>query len=280
MKVSDIKRGKCSLSIDEIIQYYTNGISTKEIGRMANVSDRYIRSLLNQNKVEMKETGSWKRKFKVNEDYFKTWSSTMAYILGFFFADGCIVKDQQSISFAQKEKYILEKIKVAMDSNHPIIINEKTGVHILNIHSKILKKDLIELYGLTPNKSKVVEFPNIPPDFLSHFIRGYFDGDGYVSYRNYFISFVGGSESFMLSLQEVIAKQGFETNFTTYETHYRVYVSGRKTIKHFSDWMYQEKNLYLPRKYDEFQKEKDEVSLLRDNIKTHKNALILRGKQS
>lgn len=274
------KKGKCSLTDEEIVHFYNNGVNTREIGEMANVSDRYIRSILKRNNVEMKIPGSWKRKFGVNEHYFKTWSNTMAYILGFFYADGCIVTDQQSISFAQKEKYILEKIKEEMGSDHPIIINKKTEVHILNIHSKVLKSDLISLYNLMPNKSKTVEFPDIPPKYLSHFIRGYFDGDGYVSYRNFFVSFVGGSEKFMRSLQEVLEKQGFPTNFTIHENHYRVYVSGRKTIKLFSDWMYQEKNLYLSRKYNEFQKEKVEVSLLKENIKTHKNALIFRRGQN
>lgn len=38
----------------------------------------------------------------MNEDYFKTWSNNMAYILGFFIADDTVARDMQSISFAQK----------------------------------------------------------------------------------------------------------------------------------------------------------------------------------
>lgn len=32
------------------------------------------------------------RKYNVNQDYFKTWTRDMAYILGFWFADGWTIK--------------------------------------------------------------------------------------------------------------------------------------------------------------------------------------------
>jgi len=42
-------------------------------------------------------------------------------------------------------------------------------------------EDLLKL-GLTPRKSLTIEFPkNVPNQYLSHFIRGYFDGDGCVA---------------------------------------------------------------------------------------------------
>ena len=33
-----------------------------------------------------------KSKIKINQDFFKTWSPEMAYVLGFAVADGCIIK--------------------------------------------------------------------------------------------------------------------------------------------------------------------------------------------
>ncbi|HSI67640.1 MAG TPA: LAGLIDADG family homing endonuclease, partial [Planococcus sp. (in: firmicutes)] len=224
-------KGKSLLSEHEVIRLYLEGYSTTEIGNLSNVSSRYIRLILNKNNVEMRPVGSWKRKFEVNENFFKIWSNNMAYILGFFMADGCIVNDQQTISFAQKEKYILEQIKEKLNSDHPIIQNPNTGVYVLNIHSKIMKSDLRSIYGITSKKSKELKFPNVPEEFISHFIRGYFDGDGYVNYKSFFVSIVGGSLKFMEELQKVIEYHGFETNFTSHTNHYRVYVSGRKTIK-------------------------------------------------
>ncbi len=185
---------------------------------------------LKVNNIEMRPRGSWKRKYTLNEGYFKTWSNSMAYILGFLIADGNVVRDSQSVSIAQKEKYILEEIREELESNQPIYKNKNTEVYILSINSQILKKDLIEIHGVKPNKSSTIEFPYVPKEYMSHFIRGYFDGDGFVKYEKFFVSFVGGSKLFMNALRNEIEINGFETNFTEHGTYFRVYVSGRRTI--------------------------------------------------
>lgn len=250
------KRRKRTLSTQTIIDLYEQGLSTEEIGVKANVSARYVRMLLNKNNVMLRPHGSWKRKYSVNEDYFKTWSNNMAYILGFFFADGMVARDAQIISFSQKEKGILENIRDEMQSNHPIIQNKDTGVYILNINSKIMRTDLITLYDLMPNKARQIKFLQVPKQYLSHFIRGYFDGDGHVKYEKYFVNIVGGSKQFMLTLRDHIENAGFKTKFVDYKTDFRVYVSGRKTLKQFSNWLYKNKGLYLMRKYNIFMQEK------------------------
>ncbi len=220
MRAHNLKYRKRTMSTEKIIELYKEGKSTTELGKLANVSPRYIRMLLNDNDVERRAHGSWKRKYTVNEDYFKTWSNNMAYILGFFAADGMVARDAQLISFSQKEKYILEDIKKEMGSNHPIIKSEKSGIYILNLGSKILKNVLMKLHGILPNKAGSIKFPSVPKQYMSHFIRGYFDGDGYVKYEKYFMSIVGGSKSFMESLRDEIENNGFETNFTEHNTHF------------------------------------------------------------
>ncbi|WP_235162444.1 LAGLIDADG family homing endonuclease [Sediminibacillus terrae] len=274
------KKRKRLLDVKEMVAMYKEGYSTSEIGKAANVTPRYVRTILHANDVSLRPRGSWKRKYTLNEDYFKTWSNNMAYILGFFAADGNLPKDNQTVSFSQKDPDILEKIKKEINSNQPLYQNAKTGVYVLNLNSKILKHDLMELHGFRPNKSAVLEFPEIPEPYLHHFIRGYFDGDGFVNYAKFFVSFVGGSYSFMKKLQTNIEGQGFETNFTNHTNYFRLYISGRKTIKLFSDWLYKDKGLYLERKYRHFQREQTEISLLTDKVKTHKNALAKRKKKN
>ena len=67
--------------------------------------------VLSDSNVPRRAIGSWKRKYDINENYFKTWSNNMAYILGFIAADGVIQKENQCVSISQKESYILEDIK-------------------------------------------------------------------------------------------------------------------------------------------------------------------------
>src|ERR1035437_1382310 len=58
-----------------------------------------------------------KRKYKVNDNYFKKWSHDMAYIFGLWFADGHITKIKQRnsdysyifcINLYKDDKYLLE----------------------------------------------------------------------------------------------------------------------------------------------------------------------------
>jgi DNA-binding transcriptional regulator WhiA len=169
----------------------------------------------------------------------------MAYILGFFIADGFISNDLhsndlQTIGFAQKEKYILEQIRDELGSNQPLYQNKQTGVYMLYLNSKVMKNDLMETHGITPNKSLDIKFPYVPDMYLNHFIRGYFDGDGNINSHGYVVSFVGGSLDFMTFLEHHLKARGFDVYLTNKKgKHIRLYMSGRKTIKEFYDWIYQ-----------------------------------------
>jgi len=156
---------------------------------------------------------------KLNREFFKKWSPDMAYVLGFFAADGAMIKNNRGahfIEFHVVDREILIKIKNCMNSNHKISYrkpakNNYANSYRLQFGSKEMFNDLLNL-GLTPNKSLTMKFPDVPKEFLPDFIRGYFDGDGCVSYGRYkskdrkkprwIIStrFTSGSKKFLLSL--------------------------------------------------------------------------------
>lgn len=64
-----------------------------------------------------------------NEDFFKVWSPSMAYVLGFFTADGSMYKTKRGthfIDFQITDKELLEGIRDALSSNHnfsPMFLN-------------------------------------------------------------------------------------------------------------------------------------------------------------
>ncbi|MGG2065604.1 LAGLIDADG family homing endonuclease [Bacillus sp. S14(2024)] len=250
------RKSKCMLEKAEMIKLYLEGSSTSDIANLANVSSRYVRMVLTDSNIEKSARGSWKRKYDLNEDYFKTWSNNMAYILGFFVADGVIAKNSHTVSISQKEKGILEDMKKEINSNHPLYKNQNTGVYILNLNSKIMKNDLINLHSITPCKSYDVQFPYVPEEYLHHFIRGYFDGGEHVNPKKYFVSFVSGSYLFMNSLKEVLTDQNYKPKFVNKEKQYRIYLSGKNEIQHFAEWIYKDKELFLQRKYEIFQQKK------------------------
>jgi len=115
---------------------------------------------------------------RVNHDFFSSWSEAMAYVLGFWFADGWMTQPYRdaSVCFVSKDRTHLEMIRGLMQSEHTIH-SQGIGCFRLPIGSKKLWRDLTELGGC-PAKSLVIAMPTIPSDYIRHFIRGYVDGDG------------------------------------------------------------------------------------------------------
>ena len=108
----------------------------------------------------------------------------MAYVLGFFAADGNLSINKRGgcyISFHSKDKQIIFNIKNTIGSKNKISnrINKLTDntLYRLQIGSKEIVEILQDL-GFNTRKTKHIPFPNIPKSMLSHFVRGYFDGDG------------------------------------------------------------------------------------------------------
>lgn len=111
MQIERKKNSKCKLSKSEIIHLYTEGKSTSEIAMLANVSARYIRMVLSDNNVPRRAIGSWKRKYDITEDYFKTWSNNMAYILGFIAKRWCYTERKSMCQYISKRKLYFRRYK-------------------------------------------------------------------------------------------------------------------------------------------------------------------------
>lgn len=155
-----------------------------------------------------------------NENFFKRWTPEMAYVLGFFTADGNMSKNKRGAHFLEiqsTDKEIVYKIRKALQSN--LTIGEYQSKHKnykkryrLQIGSKEIFKDLLKL-GITPKKSKTIKLPGISLKYFSHFVRGYFDGDGNVNFGFYkkadrkkkppvlSVRFTSGSEKFLKNLK-------------------------------------------------------------------------------
>ena len=114
----------------------------------------------------------------------------MAYILGFFTADGYITVNKRggqfwSIQIIDWE--LLKRIKQGIGSEHKVSsikrkkdIGGKTSIYTiyrLQIGSIGMCDDLRRL-GMRERKTKSLAIPNVPNKYFSDFTRGYFDGDG------------------------------------------------------------------------------------------------------
>lgn len=147
----------------------------------------------------------WARKFefrrrrwgskKLNELFFdRITTQRQAYWLGFIAADGSVQnkpgKRLLSIVLAAKDKGHLELFRDHIESEHNIYYYERDQeINGYNYHSKVVQLDLpssrlvegLIKCGIVPNKTMTLQPPNIKPNLVRYWIRGYFDGDGSIS---------------------------------------------------------------------------------------------------
>jgi len=160
------------------------------------------------------------RKYRLNESFFEQWSPVMAYVLGFWFADGYMRKEKSyRMVVVSNDVQILEAIRDAMGSNHPIVsrrISDRSSSIVF--HSKRLYDGLLMRGGMR-RKSHFIRFPAVPQEYIRDFIRGYFDGDGSVFFVEYIrtkdrrltremrTNFTSGSRKFLEDLMAVLNQE-------------------------------------------------------------------------
>jgi hypothetical protein len=110
--------------------------------------------------------------------------------------------------------------------------------------------------GGKENKSLTLNFPNIPKEYLSDFIRGYFDGDGcamYLKNNRFNTAFTCGSKKFLDELLKILQKEcGVKGG--SYDKNSMSLKFGKKDSILIGQFMYKDNpRLFLKRKRDKFQ---------------------------
>lgn len=214
-------------------------------------------------------------KGNVNIDFFKKWSSEMAYVLGFFAADGGMFINSggsRYLQFTSTDHEILEKIRTLLLAKQKISIKKRNSGNLkdcflLQIGSKEIFNDLKSL-GFTPNKELTMRLPRISDKYFSHFLRGYFDGDGCIS-RTYYkkkdrkhescivsLIFASGSESFLKEISRRLANLLSIGRGCLHRNGNSVWLKyGKGETKIICDFMYYSDPTtvyFLERKYNKF----------------------------
>jgi intein-encoded DNA endonuclease-like protein len=199
----------------------------------------------------------------------------MAYVLGFFAADGYITVNRRGGEFwciQITDKELLESIKASIGSNHTIgsrsgAVNEKRKYR-LQIGSIEMCNDLRKL-GYAERKTKCIVLPSIPKKYFPDFTRGYFDGDGNVwvgdihknrikQVKVIFTAFTSCSHDFLQQLHNKLLEFGVKGGsiYRAKQTYSRLQLSTHDSLKLY-EIMYNTgavNNLYLQRKKLVFEK--------------------------
>lgn len=245
-----------SRTLPEWVIYFDNQYTKSMIYSYCYRNKIIIKKLSQQEKSKIQSQNS--RKYHINQDYFKTWSANMAYILGLWFADGCIYNGKIfDITLHKRDKYILKQIAKELNYQGHLYDYVDRQAARLNFSCVVIYNDIINLGGCE-NKSKVITFPDIPQQYLPDFIRGYFDGDGCVMNLkgNRLNSvFTSGSKTFLTQLLQILKKEaGVEGG--SYDISSQSLRFGKRDTIRLGKYMYKNNpELFLLRKRNKFIKE-------------------------
>lgn len=247
----------------DIIRMYTNGYSTKEISqKYDNRNYKSIITLLNIRNIPIKTLSESHRIYPVKEDFFDDINNEKsAYTLGLLYADGYNNTDMNAVSLIlqNKDVDILYKLTQLIQPTKPIKFyktkeDKWQNAAAFRIHNEYISKKLSEL-GCFKNKGFYIRFPEfINKENLKHFIRGYLDGDGYISknIKDPVVSFTSNS-IFCKQLCDYLEK---ELNIHFCLSYYKkntkvasIQTSGINQVIKLLDYLYEGSSLFMDRKY-------------------------------
>jgi hypothetical protein len=245
----------------QIIKRYLKGESSEILSSEYKCATSSICRLLKKAKVTRPMSLS-KRRYLINEEYFdKIDTEGKAYFLGLLYADGYNSESKRAIvlTLHKKDIGILVKLNKDIGSNKPL--RTETGLYYkLIIENKHLSEALSFL-GCMQAKTFKILFPanKIVPDYLSHhFMRGYFDGDGYISKDT------NSSQAMSITSNELFAfeyRKHLEDNCNLSPTKlYRyknskivtVTYGGRNQLCRIYNFLYKDATFFLQRKKNRF----------------------------
>lgn len=255
---------------DEIIYNYCvlkQGLQTagKKYGYTQFLTEKLLkeRGVKKRTYVESKQE---LRKYHINDEFFKSPSSDMAYILGFLAADGNIAKKENGIflELHQQDEEILQKIREKTQSDRKLDYranNQGTPCVKFKVWSSEWKQDLAK-YGIVPNRTFTISPPSLlPKEYRIDYIRGFFDGDGTVYSHNNkpYVSFISASKILLEWIRDELSDLGITTesfSTTTLDSgnlFYRITYSRKNITKMLYNNFYKNPNaLYLKRKKDKW----------------------------
>lgn len=250
-------------------EYYKCELTTREIQEKFKLTRRALPAIFKAHNINSHR----KKRYTLDEKYFANVNTEeKAYWLGYLFADGFIGTEKtNNIVFSQKEndREIIDqfakdikytgKLRTASPGNQAFK-NSQSQV-VINFSSPEMTQDLYRL-KLTPNKISREEIPPIKSEFLRHFIRGYFDGDGSITIgKQYYKDHVylkpalniAGNKTFLEKITNVLP---VKTSLRDSHTPWIKYLTcgSNTSMRILYDYLYKDASRFLKRKHDVFEK--------------------------
>lgn len=199
---------------------------------------------------------------KHKTDLFDTWTEESAYLLGYLEADGQVTVDGQTIRvYFQCSDKDIEYLMILKN------ITESTGTLGISNNwagGKKYKKVRFTISSRAWARSPLIKQLRTgmiahATDWMHHYIRGYFDGDGSVFLEKQSgkikSNFVFSSENLAKEFKIILANQGIKASNVHIKTSsnkcWYFNISYGQTIK-LRHYLYKDSSVYMNRKYQKF----------------------------
>ncbi len=245
---------------DEEIRFLKKNARKKTLKEISNILDRGSTSAVCQKARNLgitcqkgpRDRGG--RKHDVNHNFFDQINTPRkAYWLGVLWADGCNENNSIiSLGVKKGDRQWLEKFKSDIGASYPIY--EYNNMASIAIASVSLAESLSNL-GIVPRKTYKGLVPDITNDMYNHFIRGLFDGDGYISKDRPSLEITNTKETcnwLYTSLQKMLNIKGHVGQRSGSDVAYRWQLWGKNRVEKFGKWLYGDSSRKLDRKYNRF----------------------------
>jgi hypothetical protein len=267
-----MKRFELDQYKDEIIRLYVvEKLSSEKIAIKINASLCGVYDALRRWGIKTRNLSESHREYKIDETFFDNIDSEeKAYWLGFIYADGFITSQNNfGMALARRDIGHLYKLLRSLKSNHHLhdyITNNEYGK---NQYTRFLVKsekifNQLESKGVKLRKSLILTYPNesiLPKSLYSHFIRGYFDGDGSLVLSKNSINFkICGTKEFLTSLIDIFNEvSNYDFQYKLFKrkeddkNNYYISYGGKYKIYTIMNYLYENSTIYLDRKMEKYQ---------------------------
>lgn len=236
----------------KVIELYADGKSSPFIGNLFNVSKVAVCGLLKRRGIARRGRSELKRRYAVNGKFFDDITSeSQAYWLGFFLADGCVVRNGVHLGLMMSDIAHVKKFRRALGSEHPIKIVQRCAR--IGIYSESLVAGLKNL-GIMERKSFTATPPLVQQELERHMWRGIIDGDGCIHLpargikRSPYVRLVG-SQSTCLYFQDWLARCcNIHAKVSPHKSIYEITASGFRKAEIIVRTLYDGATVVLDRK--------------------------------
>ncbi len=229
--------------------------------------------------------------YTCNQNFFSEPNIVNSYWAGFIAADGCIYKKRNtndlrlSIGLQLSDYQHLQKILKCMQSDSIVRkYPQRNYCEMALCNEEEIINDLQNIFSITERKSLTLQSPNIyKEDQIRAFIRGYFDGDGCLSFNkslghnSWIVTIASGSKDILMWIQRCMEYflPDIKCNLCRGSGVNNLAFSSSKQSIRFLEWLYYDSiNLTrLNRKYKLFLQFKKEYTKKRDGLTSKYNCV-------